>query len=211
MARYVLEQSPFSHFFTADNRSALLWLVLRIYVGYEWFIAGWEKLFINHGWIYDWIVNRQGHFDPIWINHLWIGSSAGAGISGFVQGALHKTAAFCLPAPAPCHPDVQTWYATFLQVAVQPHSIIWSYAITFGELAVGLGLIFGILTGAAAFFGGFMNLNFMLAGTVSINPILFTLAIGLVLARRVAGHYGLDYWILKLLHRSIRQKNLTSG
>ncbi|MEX1027935.1 MAG: DoxX family protein, partial [Candidatus Paceibacterota bacterium] len=51
----------------------------------------------------------------------------------------------------------------------------------------------------AAFFGLFMNLNFMLAGTVSSNPILFTLAIGLVLAWKVAGHWGLDRWLLPKL------------
>jgi len=87
------------------------------------------------------------------------------------------------------------WYAGFLQSAVQAYPIIWSYAITYGEIAVGLGLIVGCFTGAAAFFGIFMNLNFLLAGTVSVNPIMALLGIGVLLARRVAGYIGLDYWI----------------
>jgi thiosulfate dehydrogenase (quinone) large subunit len=44
-----------------------------------------------------------------------------------------------------------------------------------------------------------MNANYLLAGTVSSNPILFTLATWLVLAWRVAGYWGLDRWALPLL------------
>jgi thiosulfate dehydrogenase (quinone) large subunit len=44
----------------------------------------------------------------------------------------------------------------------------------------------------AAFFGALMNMNFMLAGSASTNPALFFLAVGLMLAWKVAGHYGLD-------------------
>jgi len=55
------------------------------------------------------------------------------------------------------------------------------------------------LTGIAAFFGVFMNMNFLLSGAVSINPIIGGLAIFLVLAWRVAGYYGVDRWLLPLL------------
>ncbi len=71
--------------------------------------------------------------------------------------------------------------------------------MTFGEILVGLGLIFGILTGIAAFFGIFMNLSYLLAGVVSINPIIGGLALFLILAWRVAGYYGGDRWVLPLL------------
>ena len=37
-----------------------------------------------------------------------------------------------------------------------------------------------------------MNMSFMLAGSASTNPVLFTLAVGLILAWKVAGYYGLD-------------------
>jgi len=73
--------------------------------------------------------------------------------------------------------------------------------ITLGELLVGVALIVGFLVGVAAFFGAFMNLNFLLAGTVSINPTLFTLGILLVLAWRVAGYIGLDYYVLPKLQK----------
>ena len=40
---------------------------------------------------------------------------------------------------------------------------------------------------------------FLLAGTVSSNPVMFILATWLVLSWRVAGYYGLDYFVLPLL------------
>ena len=51
----------------------------------------------------------------------------------------------------------------------------------------------------AAFFGAFMNMSFLLAGSASVNPVMFTLAIGLILAWKVAGYYGLDRYLLPML------------
>jgi thiosulfate dehydrogenase [quinone] large subunit len=178
MRQYIIEESPFSHFFVADTRSAGLWAIVRIYLGWFWLQAGWEKLH----------------------NPAWVGDSAGGALTGFVNGALAKTAG--------AHPDVQGWYATFLQNTVLPHVVGWSHLVAWGEFLVGLALICGFLVGISAFFGIFMNLNFMLAGTVSVNPIMYTLGIGLILAWRVSGYYGLDYYTLPLLHRYIRPKNL---
>lgn len=185
MATYTLQQSWLPHFFFTDPKTAPLWFLIRLYVGFEWLTAGWDKV----------------------MNPAWFGTNAGASIQGFVGGALKKTAEFCQPGAA-CHPDVQMWYASFLKSTVLPHALSWANAITMGELLVGLGLIFGAVTGIAAFFGLFMNLNFMLAGTVSINPILFTLSLFLVLAWRIAGYWGVDKFLLprlfptRKLHRS---------
>ena len=71
--------------------------------------------------------------------------------------------------------------------------------IPIGETAVGIGLLLGALVGFAAFFGSLMNMSFMLAGSASTNPVLFTLAIGLMLGWKVAGYYGLDRWLLPVL------------
>jgi thiosulfate dehydrogenase [quinone] large subunit len=71
--------------------------------------------------------------------------------------------------------------------------------VTAGEILIGIGLILGIFTGIAAFFGGFMNWNFMMAGTASTNPVLFTISILLILAWKTAGWIGLDRWILPAL------------
>ncbi len=39
-----IEEPPIARFFFADTRMAWLWLIVRIYVGYEWLTAGLEKL-----------------------------------------------------------------------------------------------------------------------------------------------------------------------
>ena len=127
------------------------------------------------------------------INPAWFGSNAGAALNGFVQGALGKTSG--------AHPDVQMWYAAFLKGAVLPYLVTWSNLVAIGEVLVGVGLIIGLFTSVSAFFGFFMNMNFMLAGTVSINPTLLVLALALILARRVAGYWGLDRYARPFLKR----------
>jgi thiosulfate dehydrogenase [quinone] large subunit len=82
---------------------------------------------------------------------------------------------------------------------VVPNAGIFGWLVTIGELAVGLALILGALTGIAAFFGIVMNANYLLAGTVSSNPILIILGTLLVLAWRNAGWLGLDRWLLPAL------------
>jgi thiosulfate dehydrogenase [quinone] large subunit len=164
-----IPEPPIARWLFADTRLAWFWLLVRLYVGWEWLYAGLEKL-----------------TDPA-----WTGSQSGAAITGFVDGAFQKAAG--------AHPDVTGWYAAFLRTVVQPNASVWAHLITYGELLVGIGLLLGLLTGAAAFFGSFMNVNYLLAGTVSSNPILFVLATWLVLAWRVAGWYGLDRWLLPWL------------
>jgi thiosulfate dehydrogenase [quinone] large subunit len=44
-----------------------------------------------------------------------------------------------------------------------------------------------------------MNMSFLLAGSASVNPVLFTLAVGLILGWKVAGYYGVDRYLLPLL------------
>jgi len=155
-----------ARFLFSDTRIAFLWLVVRLYVGYEWIEAGISKF----------------------QSSTWIGSEAGKALTGFVSGALQKTSG--------AHPDVQGWYAMFLNNVVLPNASFFSYVVTFGEIAIGIALILGAFVGIAAFFGAFMNLNFLLAGTISVNPILFFFELFLVLAWRVAGWYGIDKWLL---------------
>lgn len=158
-----------SKFLFASKWMAPIWAIVRIYVGWEWLHAGWEKL-----------------HEPV-----WVGAKAGTAVSGFLNGALGKMTG--------THPAVQGWYGWMIQHWFLPAAPLVSYVVTLGELLVGVALILGILTGLSAFFGGLMNANYLLAGTVSTNPVLFILATWLVLAWRVAGYYGLDYFILPKL------------
>ncbi len=159
--------SSIYHFIFSSKVMSPVWLAVRVYVGYQWLHAGYGKF----------------------TNPAWIGADTGKAIIGFVNGALGKTVGE--------HPDVTMWYAWFLKNIVLPNAETWSYAITFGEMLVGAGLILGALTFLAGFFGVVMNFNFLLAGTVSINPVLLLLTIFIMLAYRVAGYIGLDYYILK--------------
>ena len=127
----------------ADTRLAPVWLVVRVYLGYLWLVAGWEKL-----------------VDP---SGVWVGSKAGAAVAGFAQGAMQQTGGE--------HPQVTGWYAGFLQNVVVPNAALFSYLVTFGEILVGLALILGLFTGIAAFFGGFMNASYIFAGVAGANPL----------------------------------------
>lgn len=79
-------------------------------------------------------------------------------------------------------------------------SYVWfAKLIAIGEFTVGVALIIGLFVGLAAFFGGLMNLNFLLAGSLSSGPVLLVLEILLVIAWKIAGHLGVNYFIHKRL------------
>lgn len=92
------------------------------------------------------------------------------------------------------------WYRQFIQFLVDNQAWVWfAKVIAVSEALIGIALVLGAFTGIAAFFGAFMNWNFMMAGTASSNPLLFTLTIFLILAWKVAGYYGFDRFLLPLL------------
>ena len=160
-------ESRISRWLFNRTESSWIWLILRLYLGYEWFSAALgDKL-----------------ESPTW--------RSGAGLAGFLHGALAKAGG--------SNPSVQGWYASFLRGVILPNAAFWAWVVAFGELLVGIALIVGIFTGLAAFFGGFMNFNYLMAGTVSLNPLLFVIATWLVVAWKVGGWYGLDRWVLPSL------------
>ncbi|MDL2343568.1 DoxX family membrane protein [Deinococcus sp. MIMF12] len=165
----IVTEPGISQLLFADTRLAPLWALLRVYVGWQWLQAGWHKV-----------------TDPA-----WVGPQAGTAVTGFLQGALAKTTGE--------RPSVSGWYGSFIENFALPNATLFSYLVAFGEVAVGIALVLGLLTGVAAFFGGLMNANFLFAGTLSTNPLLFILATWLVLAWRVAGWWGLDRWVLPKL------------
>jgi DoxX. len=171
-----VEGPAFTRYLFSNTRAGLLWLPIRLFVGFTFFEAGLHKLFpdgkpIGAGWL-----------------------DGGASLLGFWKGAV------AIP-EAPGHAAITfEWYRDFLNLLINNGAQSWfAYLIVFGELAIGLGLIFGVLTGIASFFGATMNMSFLLAGSSSTNPILFALGIGLILGWRVAGYYGVDRWLLPRL------------
>jgi thiosulfate dehydrogenase (quinone) large subunit len=153
----------------ASRVSVPFWTIVRLYLGYLWLTAGWGKI----------------------TNPAWVGPEAGGAVKGFLNNALTLTTGE--------HPSVQGWYAWLIENVFLPKAAVMSHLVAYGEVLVGLALIFGLLTGLSAFMGGFLNATFLFAGTVSTNPLMFVLATWLVLAWRVAGYWGLDYWVLPWL------------
>jgi len=102
---------------------------------------------------------------------------------------------------APARPLIAfDWYRGFLQAMIDAQAYTWfSKLVYIGEIVIGVALILGLFTGIAAFLGGFMNWNFMMAGSASTNPVLFTLSILLILAWKTAGWWGLDRFVLTAL------------
>ena len=168
--RVWIQDPPIAKFFFQGTVAAWLWLVVRVWVGYDFLTAGWHK-FSASAWM----------------------DGSGQGIIGFWKGALGTTAS---GAPV----ITFDWYRNFIQFLLDTNSAGWfSYVIVFGELAVGIGLILGAFVGLAATGGLLMNMAFMLAGTTSTNPVMAILAVLLILAWKNAGYIGLDRYLLPLL------------
>ncbi len=161
-----------------DENPVSRWLFTNTTSAWIWLVL---RLYLGYSWLTAGI-NKV-------TSDVWTGSNAGTAIKGFMEGALGKVEAG----------DVAGWYAWFLENIVIPNAVPFSYMVAWGEILVGLGLIVGILTGISAFFGALMNMSFLLAGTVSTNPVMFMIAMLLVMAWKVAGWYGLDRWVLPRL------------
>ena len=164
-----IEGPAFARFLFSNSRAGLFWLPVRLLLGFAWLEAGWHKL-TGEGWM----------------------------DGGSALRAYWERAAAIPEGGRP--PITYEWYRDFINFLLGGNHETWfAVLITFGEIAVGVGLVLGLLTGVAAFFGAFMNMSFLLAGSASTNPVLFTLAIGLMLAWKVAGYYGIDRYLLPLL------------
>jgi thiosulfate dehydrogenase (quinone) large subunit len=165
-----VEGPAFARFLFSNSRAGLFWLPIRLFLGFAWIQSGLNKL-----------------TNPAW-------TEGGEALRGFWERAV------AVP-DAPGRPPITyDWYRDFIQVLLDNNAYTWfNWLVMLGEVAIGLALIVGALTGIAAFFGAFMNMSFLLAGTASTNPVMFTLAIGLILAWRIAGYYGLDRYILPAL------------
>ena len=94
-------------------------------------------------------------------------------------------------------------YTAFVENFALPNVKLINIAIPWGEFLVGLGLILGTLTVTAAFFGLLMNFMFMFAGTISTNPWLTLLGVLVLIAGANAGRFGLDRYVLPLVHKGL--------
>ncbi len=120
--------------------------------------------------------------------------------AGYLNGALAN--------PVVSHGDiVYPNYLVFLEKFAIPNADIFSFMVAWGEFLVGLGLILGVLTTYAAFFGVVMNFSFMFAGTISTNPWMILIAFFILAAGYNAGRFGGDRWVVPYLKGLIFKKD----
>jgi thiosulfate dehydrogenase [quinone] large subunit len=160
---------PLARILFSTTRFAWLWAIVRIYLGYLWISSSWGKL-SGTGWL-----------------------DGGASLKGFWTNAVKI--------PEQGRPPISyDWYRSFIQFMLDREWYTWfAPLVAYGEFLVGVALILGAFVGIAAFFGAFLNWNFLMAGTASTNGMLLVLAVALMLAWKVAGWYGLDRQLLPLL------------
>lgn len=161
---------PIARALFSSTRLAWLWAIIRVWLGWQWIEASLHKIGVE----------------------AWTGN--GLALKGFWERAV------AVPNP-PARPAIAfDWYRSFLQYLLDAQAYTWfAKVVAYGEMTIGVALVIGAFVGIAAFVGAFMNWNFMMAGTASINPVLFTLSILVILAWKVAGYYGLDRALLPVL------------
>src|SRR5437660_10466472 len=76
-----IPEPPIARFLFADTRMAWFWLIVRLYVGYEWLTAGLEKL---TGYSFSFGSSFGQKVSSPWI----FTGHDGAAITGFVKGDL---------------------------------------------------------------------------------------------------------------------------
>lgn len=150
------------NFLRQSQYAAIVWLLLRLYLGISWVHHSYEKL--------------TGGFDA----------------KGFLSGAVANPV---MHAGSVVYPN----YVAFLEHMALPNVALFNVMIPVGELLVGLGLIAGVLTPYAAFFGVVMNMSFLMTGTVSTNPWMVGLSFFLIVAGANAGRFGGDRWVMPFL------------
>ena len=182
----IIEDPPLARLLFGDTRFAWIWAIVRILLGLSWLQAGWGKV-----------------TNPAWME-------TGEALKGFWASAL------AIPDGGKSKIAFD-WYRTFLQGLMDNGSYVWfAKLVAVGELLVGVALIIGAFVGIAAFFGALMNWNYVMAGTASTNGLLLVGAIVLVLAWKVAGYYGADYFLLRYLGtpwrgHSVDEESIPSG
>ena len=159
----------FADWLFRSKAASVLWLVARLWLGYEWLNAGYQKL---------WGSEKSA---------FWYGG--GAGVKGFSTAGVAGSATGKGGAS-------YGWWAGFLHNFVIPNASWIAKLVTLSELVIGALLILGLFTGAAAFMGIGLNVIYMFSGSAGVNPAYALVSLFLILAWRNAGYFGLDRYAL---------------
>ena len=126
----IIEDPPLARLLFSSTRMAWIWLLVRLYVGYQWLEAVPHKI-----------------HDPAWVQ-------TGVALKGYWERAVAIPAKGAPSISFPWYREFlqyllathsYTWFAKLVVVA---------------EVAIGVALVLGVFVGISAFFGAFMNRNF---------------------------------------------------
>jgi thiosulfate dehydrogenase [quinone] large subunit len=159
----------FTDWLFRSRSASLIWLVVRLVLGYWWLNAGYQKI---------WGSEKAA---------FWFGG--GAGVKGFATAGVAGSATGKGGAS-------YGWWASVLHNFVIPNASWIAKLISLGELAIGVGLVLGLFTGLAALGGLTLNMVYMFTGSAGVNPAYMALEVPLILAWRNAGYLGLDHFAL---------------
>jgi thiosulfate dehydrogenase [quinone] large subunit len=159
----------FADWLFRSSAASLIWLVVRVWLGYQWANAGYQKI---------WGSEKAA---------FWFGG--GAAVKGFATAGV-------LGSSTGKGGASYGWWAGFLHNFVIPNASWIAKFIALGELAIGIALILGLFTGFAALAGLLLNLIYMFTGSAGVNPAYAILSMGLILGWRNAGLFGLDRFAL---------------
>lgn len=137
----------------------------------------------------------------IWLGWQWLTAGFRKLTDGFTAEGFLKNAVSNPVTDKATNELVYPTFTGFLEHVALPNVQWINLLVPMGEFLVGLGLILGAFTTAAAFFGILMNLMFMFAGTVSTNPWLAMLGFIVFAAGAGAGRYGADRYLIPFLRR----------
>jgi thiosulfate dehydrogenase (quinone) large subunit len=160
-----------------SKAASVLWLVARLWLGYSWLNAGYQKL---------WGSEKAA---------FWNGG--GAGVKGFATAGVAGSKAGKGGAS-------YGWFAGFLHGFVIPNASWIAKVVTISELLIGALLILGLFTGAAALAGLALNVIYMFSGSSGVNPAYAIVSVFLILAWRNAGYLGLDGLALPMIRNRFR-------
>jgi thiosulfate dehydrogenase (quinone) large subunit len=162
-----VQDPPLARFLFSDTRFSVVWLVVRVLLGVSWLDAGWHKV-----------------TDPAWME-------TGEALQGFWARIVQI--------PETGRPPITfDWYRNFIQSLLDAGTYTWfAKVVALGEVLIGVALIIGMFVGIAAFFGAFMNYNFIMAGSASTNGAMLVATVFLILAWKIAGYIGADYYLLQ--------------
>ena len=166
-----IEEPRVARYIFASKAASWVWLIVRLWLGYEWINAGVSKL---------WGAESMA---------FW---RTGLGVKGFTLGAIAES-------KGPHAQVSYGWWVAILRHVVLNHYLFIARADAIAEFVIGIALVLGAFTAIAAFFGLAMNFTYVFSGAVSTNPVFIILGILLVLAWRNAGWLGLDRYLLTRL------------